>query len=370
MAAVAMLPSLQRKLGERPHERPQRKTHLQVGRMIAMTPRIGPSDDGTAKQPMPVGQGKPSSINRDASLNRPDGRQASARGFEERGTSLGRPSNRSMSVGRSEAATMGLEQRYDGNKSSGRSGNRGPSVSRSDRGSSLGRSGLEEQQRNVNEKASASQTRRPPRVQRKSDATTCFSTETDTATIEAFLNNNCSDAPFLVSEGPAAPRAPPAQNSPKRQKPQGLPTMDDDSGSEEEDFAALRRKAKTGPTAPVSRDKIKVVIPDRNSSNFAPSSDIFSCEPGEKALRAAKEAAKRQSLSSDNADLDDLMLFFQMQGLKGPLRVYAKGFVAQGITDATTLMVVPEDGMKKIIQRAGLDPDDELLLTEALVNLR
>lgn len=146
--------------------------------------------------------------------------------------------------------------------------------------------------------------------------------------------------------------------------------MDDDSGSEEEDFAALRRKAKTGPTAPVSRDKPKVVIPDRNSSDFAPSSSIFSCEAGEKALRAAKEAAKRQSVSSENAELDDLMLFFEMQGLRGPLRAYAKGFVAQGITDTTTLTVVPEDGMRKMIQRAGLDPDDELLLTEALVNLR
>merc|ERR1711908_249639 len=109
-------------------------------------------------------------------------------------------------------------------------------------GSSLGHPGLDK--RNVSDKASASQTRRPPpRVQRKSDATIGFTTETDTAAIEAFLNNNCNDAPFMVSEAPAAPKAPPAQKSPKRPRPQGLPTMDDDSGSEEEDFAALRGKA-------------------------------------------------------------------------------------------------------------------------------
>lgn len=160
------------------------------------------------------------------------------------------------------------------------------------------------------------------------------------------------------------------KKSPKRSRRKAPPT-DDGSSSEEEDFAALRRNAKTGPTAPKKRDKPKVVVPDRSSDDFSiASAGVFSCDAGEKALRAAKEAAKKQAACSDDADLDDLILFFEMQGLQGPLRAYAKAFVAQGIRDATLFTVIPEDGMRKMVQRADLDPGDELLLTEALMNLR
>jgi len=148
---------------------------------------------------------------------------------------------------------------------------------------------------------------------------------------------------------------------------------DDDSGSEDEDFAALRRKAKDSTTTETrARSRPKLSIPEMSSidSFCDPSPAVFSCDAGEKALREAKEAAKRQSTSTGNPKLDDFMLFFEMHGLGGPLRAYAQGFVAQGMQDPCELTVIPEEAMKKMVQRAGLDADDELLLTEALMALR
>lgn len=349
MAPVTMLPrlALQGKVGEKPHERLPRKTHLQAGKMIAMTPRT----DGAAKQPMQdrtaVGYTKPSRDSQTprepAPRNIPNGLQQ--RPMCNRGSSTSN-TNREASLGRS--------------------GNRGAHLASSDE----------------SDKASASQTRRPPpqRLQRKSEVTSGFTSSTDTAVIESFLNHNCSNAVFSASlaatDKSAVPvvsqRRPSPRPAQERQRHRAC-NDDDGSGSEEEDFAALRRKAKDCPTAPIRRDRHpKVVIPERSSENSFcdPSPAVFSCDAGEKALRDAKEAAKRQSASSDNAELDDFILFFEMQGLGGPLRAYARGFVAQGVRDPCELAVVPEDGMKKMVMRAGLDAGDELILMEALMALR
>lgn len=368
MTAVSMLPPMpfQGRVGERLHEHPQRKAHLQVGKMIAMTPRTGPLGGSGTKQPKPVEYAKPSNVSTGSQApNLRTPRDSAGRSPLEKNHPISNPSSVAGPVSNREGSL-------------GRSGNQDVPVRRFTRREASA-TGTRATSTDESDKASASKTRRPPRqrAQRMSENSSGFTIETDTAAIEAFLNNNCSEAAFMapppatnkpqVSQERRSPAA--MQPTSRSQRPQAHRSSKNDNGasdSEEEDFADLRRKAKTGGAAPSRRhSQPQVVLLESNHSQA-----VFSCDAGEKALKAAKEAAKRQSASSDNAELDDLMLFFEMHGLGGPLRVYAKGFVAQGITDASVLAVVPEEGMKKMIQRAGLDAGDELLLTQALMSLR
>eukprot|EP00928_Gymnodinium_smaydae_P079386 TRINITY_DN63329_c0_g1_i1.p1 TRINITY_DN63329_c0_g1~~TRINITY_DN63329_c0_g1_i1.p1 ORF type:complete len:275 (+),score=62.64 TRINITY_DN63329_c0_g1_i1:227-1051(+) len=67
---------------------------------------------------------------------------------------------------------------------------------------------------------------------------------------------------------------------------------------------------------------------------------------------------------------EEMFQFLQGQGLTGPLRVYAKAFVLQGVKDAASLVTATDERLNVIFTRAEMDCTDELLLRDALRALR
>jgi len=153
------------------------------------------------------------------------------------------------------------------------------------------------------------------------------------------------------------------------------PHVDEMGEDSDEDFRAFRRDAREAPQKPSHRG-IKVSAGAAVRGPF-PSADAitgvhpayFSCEAGEKVRRAAQEAARESAIGTANSDAE-LVRFFEVHGLSGPLHAYATSFVLQGVTGVVDLVNATDARLARLLERAELTCADELMLRDALVGLR
>lgn len=152
----------------------------------------------------------------------------------------------------------------------------------------------------------------------------------------------------------------------------------DNSDDSDTDFRSLRRTAKETHLH-VKWAHQKKVDPTKTGVTVLPrlvdTDTVFNVHPcyfentmGNEAQKAAREAA--QIKVRENAPEDEMVQFLQMHGLTGPVRVYAKAFLFQGIEDPATLVAFGDARLARVIQGAELDISDELKLREALRALR
>ncbi|CAJ1401601.1 unnamed protein product [Effrenium voratum] len=88
-------------------------------------------------------------------------------------------------------------------------------------------------------------------------------------------------------------------------------------------------------------------------------------------LREAAQAEKEKAAGDHDAPkIKEMVTFLSSQGLSGPIRAYAKAMALQGVTDPRGLLEADAPKLSKILSLSELESTDELLLLDALRQLR
>mmetsp|Transcript_104686 Transcript_104686/g.249255 ORF Transcript_104686/g.249255 Transcript_104686/m.249255 type:complete len:224 (+) Transcript_104686:69-740(+) len=89
-------------------------------------------------------------------------------------------------------------------------------------------------------------------------------------------------------------------------------------------------------------------------------------------LREKAQAEKEGQMMDDPAAAKtrEMVTFLTSQGLSGPIRAYAKALALQGVTEPRTLIESDAPRLSKMLNFAEFECTDELLLLDALRQLR
>eukprot|EP00746_Dinoflagellata_sp_MGD_P125207 gnl/MRDRNA2_/MRDRNA2_59925_c0_seq1.p1 gnl/MRDRNA2_/MRDRNA2_59925_c0~~gnl/MRDRNA2_/MRDRNA2_59925_c0_seq1.p1 ORF type:complete len:145 (-),score=45.08 gnl/MRDRNA2_/MRDRNA2_59925_c0_seq1:177-611(-) len=144
--------------------------------------------------------------------------------------------------------------------------------------------------------------------------------------------------------------------------------MDDEDGN----FEAQRQAAKNA-KIPMNKAKASAAAPPVPTTDVDgpcdPHPSCFAGTAGEQALERARQAAKSQAEDAGD-DIEELVQFFEMHGLSGPVRTYAKVFSVGGAKDPTELVGLEDARLERLLEAANLEADDEIILRGALDGFR
>lgn len=155
-------------------------------------------------------------------------------------------------------------------------------------------------------------------------------------------------------------------------------TKENSDSETEEDFRAMRRKAKEAvaqtPAAHLKASR-KIVVPDLiKTLGVQVDASCFDYEGNAERWMSLNptQKPKEQKAPTDPAEaaVAELIQFFKDSNLSGPLRQYAHAMALQGLKDPAALIEADSARLTKVFRLAELECSDELLLLDALRNFQ
>jgi len=142
----------------------------------------------------------------------------------------------------------------------------------------------------------------------------------------------------------------------------------DGSDDSEDDIAAARRSikdaSKDATKAPHKPSKVGPAVVAASATQ----GEILDVHPAyfdyEARSRAAIARQEENRVVTD--EYEEMVQFFQMHGLTGPLRTYAQSLALQDIKDPASLVQTDDAQLLRLIERADIECTDELILRNAL----